>query len=335
MATWAHCPVGSIKDQGLMPIAKLTSATRYSPEITSAPQHLHSVPCFIFWPRALFTSSSSSGIVFAPQSSAMKAPPSWSSRPSTGTEDTPPPTVQAAWGAGCIRGQGLSNGCPEGADGLLCPHCQAGTGCCVLRQVGPVLSACGIALAHCSCNSLPAAAPSVPCWEGGCVPWQFVPCSQCFGLALSTSTAMECSPLTPCLASGDLAPCCACSARLQRSSPHWTRAEELGCQVAQLLQCTTWSGMAELELPAPAPAPQHSFVTVCQPQSALVPAPEQLSWLHATPGQACHSLSCLALRQHPAFVTVCSPMMPLSWAPPGQVCPAGAAWPCAGPAVAA
>ena len=32
------------------------------------------------------------------------------------------------------------------------------------------------------------------------------------------------------------------SARLKQDSPHWGRAVELGRQVAELLECTTWSG---------------------------------------------------------------------------------------------
>ena len=32
------------------------------------------------------------------------------------------------------------------------------------------------------------------------------------------------------------------SARLKQESPHWSRAVELGKQVAELLGCTTWSG---------------------------------------------------------------------------------------------
>ena len=56
--------------------------------------------------------------------------------------------------------------------------------------------------------------------------------------------------------------------------------------------CSAPPGQVWLSLSRLALCQHHNrFVTVCQSQCVWVPAPEWLSWVHATPAQVCPSLS--------------------------------------------
>ena len=73
--------------------------------------------------------------------------------------------------------------------------------------------------------------------------------------------------------------------------------------------CSAPPGQVWLSLSHLALHPHHNGFSKCQPQSASVAAPEQLSWVHATPFQVCPTLCCLALQQHPALVPACQPQL--------------------------